>query len=140
MEQNEQRNTTPKAHLAADASDPLWQLLDDWKAPLPGDGFDERVMARIREDAASLESNKSGWRSWFGWLGTGRGWAVSATVATLLLAAVLLRMPQDLPPAPEQAATAEFSAQQVELALDDLRMIEELYGSAVQEESQNDRL
>jgi hypothetical protein len=122
--------------------DPLWQVLDDWKAPEVSAGFDQAVMARIRDTEASVERPVRGsWRDWLRSLSPAKVWGMSAAMATLVLAMVLLRVPATVaPPAPDVAG-AEFSAQQVEMALDDLRMLEELYGTATtQEDSQNDRL
>lgn len=140
MERNQGWNKTPGTRDAEDLQDPLWQVLDEWKAPQPGSAFDNQVMARIREEEFAQTSRNSSWKTWFGFRESGRGWAVSAALATVLFAGVLLRTPQDLAPAPEPTTGMEFSAQQVEMALDDLRMLDELYGSTGQEDGQSDRL
>lgn len=110
-------------------SDTLWQALDDWKLPEPGEDFDASVMARIRqeESAASPENPPAAASSWlesWRWLLTGRAWAVSGVLAAVLLAVVILRQPPEVVEEPG----LELSAQQVEWALEDLEMLEELYG------------
>lgn len=127
-----------------ESRDAMWRVLDEWQAPSPDASFDARVMARIRAETSDVPA-RDGWRAWFGWLPTGRSWAVAAAMATLVLAALLLRTPANLTPPPDAAvgtgmASAELSVQQVEMAIEDLRMLEELYGSTAQEDGQSNRL
>ncbi len=140
MDHQHDTNRTPGESLPLGGDDPLWQVLDEWKSPEVSAGFDHSVMARIRQQELARETNATGWRAWLSSLSLGKAWAASAVLATLVVAVVLMRSPENLTPPAEELAGAEFSAQQVEMALDDLRMLEELYGSTAQEEGQNDRL
>jgi len=124
-------------------NDALWRILDEWQAPQPSTWFDETVMARIRSEAspATNEQVRPPWWRAAGLLfAGGRSWAVCAALATVLLAAVLLRMPGEVQPGAEQAMGPELSAQQVETALEDLRMLEELYGIPSPEDAQSNQL
>jgi negative regulator of sigma E activity len=121
----------------------LWELLDDWEAPRPDAGFDARVMARIRNDQEARQpaaSPAAFWRRLPRWVSGDTRWGLAAAVAVLLLASVLLWSPAGLQPAAPDRPLAEFSVQQAEDALEDLRMLEELYAGYAQEEGQNNRL
>lgn len=128
--------------LVSHEQDALWELLDEWKATEPSAAFDETVLARIREEQAA-ESEKRSWWSAFAGLWGPRGFALAGVVATVVFALVMLQRPQ-LPPdtdpsTPELAQ--EISAQQVETALEDLQMLDELYSaSTVEENQQNNKM
>ena len=112
-------------------SDPLWQALDDWRVSEPGPKFDSDVMVRIRQEKATEQTECTPTASWlegWRWLVTGRALAFSGTLATVLLVATVLRQRPDAPASPDTETAMEVSAQQVEWALEDLEMLEELYG------------
>lgn len=155
MEQDQDSRSNLQSGQANEPGNALWQVLDEWQAPVPDDAFSARVLERIRQEdrvPASRGWRNTGWRNlWASWMPSGRAWAVSAALASVLLAVVLLRQPADLSVAPLEG-NGEFSAQQVETALEDLRMLEELYsfvshdglagedGFSRQEESESNRI
>lgn len=141
--------------IAREEQDAIWQMLEEWDPGEPSADFDDAVMARIRaEDAgesrqsALLQAGASTnagvfaalWR-WLNGLSTPRGLALAGALATLLIAMVILRSPEspsiDPNPAP---VTMDISAQQVEMALEDLQLLDELYSTPVAEDSQNNKL
>jgi hypothetical protein len=125
-----------------EVSPALWQVLDEWEAPRPDSGFDQRVLARIREEH-SRESVMAP-AAWLHRLqewsrGTSR-WGFATAFAVLLAAALLLWSPAGIEFEDTDAPLAEFSIQQAEDALEDLRMLEELFAGYNVEENQNNRL
>jgi hypothetical protein len=138
--------------VAPDEQDAVWALLDEWKGGEPGAGFDEAVMARIRAEEQQQESRGlpggSGIAAWFrgfgGWvrgLGPVRGFGLASALAMVLLAAVILRQPAPPTETPEgPGVSQELTAQQVEMALEDLQMLDELYNTPVPEENSNKKI
>lgn len=124
--------------------DPLWRTLDDWDVSTPTAAFDAQVMARVRQEADAEPRTKAAtagstsWTSWF----TGHWWATGAALASVLLAIVLFQRPaQDISElAFPTDLTMEISAQQVDTTLEDLEILEELYGFAPVEDLQRNPL
>lgn len=139
--------------VAPGEQDAIWALLDEWKPGEPSPSFDAAVMARVREEeesasrlvAVSQAEGLGGWLRGFGaWLtglGPVRGFGLAGALAMILFAAVMLRQPVT-PGESSEAANAgqEFTAQQAEMALEDLQMLDELYNAPVPEESQNKKI
>ena len=143
MERNGKEFETTQTTAPADVSPALWELLDDWEAPRPDDGFDARVMARIRNDQDAQQpaaSSAAFWQRLQLWVSGEARWGLAAAFAVLMLATALLWPPASLKPETPERPLAEFSVQQAEDALEDLRMLEELYAGYNLEEGQNDRL
>jgi hypothetical protein len=70
-----------------------------------------------------------------------RGLGLAGALATVLFAVALLREPVTMPEAlHSQTASQELSAQQVEMALEDLRMLDELYSAPTPEDNQNKKI
>lgn len=113
-------------------SDPLWRTLDDWQMPEPGQKFDADIMARIRQEKAAEQAKEipttSSWLDGWRWLFAGKAWVLSGSLAAALLAMVILWQPSEVPVSPDTETAMDVSAQQVEWALEDLEMLEELYG------------
>jgi hypothetical protein len=139
--------------VAPEEQDAVWALLDEWKPGEPSPSFDAAVMARIREDgetASQLGSDREGaglggwlggFRAWLTGLGPVRGFGLAGALAMVLLAAVMLRQPVAPGESPESTtAGQEFTAQQAEMALEDLQMLDELYNAPIPEESQNKKI
>lgn len=139
--------------VAPEEQDAVWALLDEWKPGEPSTGFDAAVLARIQQEEDShahrlvvpSASGAVGWlhgfRSWLAGLGPVRGFSLAGAIAMVLLAAVMLRQPVAPVATPESAnAGQEFTAQQVEMALEDLQMLDELYNASVPEENSNNKL
>jgi hypothetical protein len=139
--------------VAPEEQDAVWALLDEWKPGEPSPSFDAAVMARIRNEGESASrlgtdtqiEGLSGWLRGFGvWLaglGAARGFGLAGALAMILLAAVMLRQPVAPGESPESTtAGQEFTAQQAEMALEDLQMLDELYNAPIPEESQNKKI
>ncbi|MGJ5818697.1 anti-sigma factor family protein [Paludibaculum fermentans] len=93
----------------------VWTALDGWE-PEPVDaGFDARLMARIEARPAW----QSTWRRWLGEL----SWKPVLPAAAVLAAYFVVMMPQ---PQPQQPLMAGAEVQQVEQALQDLEMLQQL--------------
>ncbi|MCZ2156427.1 MAG: hypothetical protein LC114_21405 [Bryobacterales bacterium] len=118
------------AATAHEAQLVVWALLDEWKAGEPAADFDTAVMQRIREEEHAKAPH--GWLGalviWFRTMNLERGFGLATAAVVVLLALVLLREPGNVPEA-IQSATVDpgFSAQQAESALEDMRLLEELY-------------
>ena len=121
--------------------DALWELMDEWKAAEPSAAFDENVLSRIREERAAEIEAKPWWSAIAGMFGP-RGLALAGVAATVVLALVMLRSPQE--PAENSSTPAvvqEISVQQVETALEDFEMLDELYSAGtVEENPQNNKI
>jgi hypothetical protein len=139
--------------IAPEEQDAVWALLDEWKPGEPSESFDAAVMARIREDGdshsglvtdgqiAGLDGWLGGFRAWLAGLGPVRGFGLAGALAMILLAAVMLRQPVAPGESPESTtAGQEFTAQQAEMALEDLQMLDELYNAPIPEETQNKKI
>ncbi|MDZ7639251.1 MAG: hypothetical protein U5J83_13535 [Bryobacterales bacterium] len=130
--------------VAPGEQDAVWALLDEWQPGELSPGFDEAVLARIRREE-SPDAAKAGWVQgfveWLKGLDGMRGLGLAGALATVVFAMVMLRGPVTVPADdPLQTATQELSAQQVEMALEDLRMLDELYNAPATEDKQNDKL
>ena len=125
--------------------DALWELLDEWKAGDPPASLDAAILAKVREENTVLER---GWWSRLAGLWSPRGFALAGVVATLVLAMVMMRSPEVTPDGsatPGDSGTAvltqDLSTQQVELALEDFEMLNELYSPATADDSpQNNKI
>lgn len=129
--------------VAPETREAVWAMLDEWNAGEPQPGFDAAVLARVRAEEGPASQN--GWIeglvSWFRGMDLMRGFGLAGAVATVLFAAMMLREPAATPEIPpSQAASQDLSAQQVELALEDLRMLDELYSAPAPEENQNKKI
>jgi hypothetical protein len=141
--------------IAREEQDAMWQVLEEWDPGEPSADFDDAVMARIQaEDAGesrrstSLHTGFSAnagvfavlWQ-WFHAVATPRGLAMAGALATLVIAMVVLRSPDnpsiDTNPVP---VTMDISAQQVEMALEDLQLLDELYSPPAIEDTQSNKL
>lgn len=122
-----------------EAREAMWPLLDEWKAGEPAPGFDASVLARIRAEDRP-QGRLGGLVAWFRAMNAVRGFGLAGAVATVLFAALMLREPATAPETlPSQVAVQDLSAQQVELALEDLRMLDELYSAPVPEDNYNNK-
>lgn len=129
--------------VAPEAQDAVWALLDEWKAGEPSEGFHAAVLARIQ--AEESHAVPGGWThglvAWFSAMDVVRGLGLAGTLATVLFAVALLREPVTMPEElHSQTASQELSAQQVEMALEDLRMLDELYSAPTSEDNQNKKI
>ena len=123
-----------------EAQEAVSPLLDEWKAGEPAPGFDACVLARIRAEERP-QGRAEGLVAWFRAMNAVRGFGLAGAVATVLFAALMLREPAMTPEnLPSQAAVQDLSAQQVELALEDLRMLDELYSAPAPEDSYNKKI
>ncbi len=130
-------------NVAPEARDGVWVLLDEWNAGEPAPDFDATVLARIRaEDRPEFQNGwMDGLVAWFRGMDAMRGFGLAGALATVVFAAMMLREPAVAPEVPlSQAASQELSAQQVELALEDLRMLDELYSPPAPEENHNKKI
>lgn len=79
--------------------------------------------------------------AWFRAMDTRRGFGLAAAMASIFLAFALLWEPSGTPGISGSVTAArEFSAQQAESALEDLRLLDELYGVPVVEEHQGKKI
>lgn len=113
---------------AAAAQRSVWNALDEWSAEPVSEDFDQRLWARIAaRDAESI------WSRFWQAVAHGLSWKVSLSVAgacAIVLAILLLRAPvgENGPqgPAPAIAAQKTIDIDQVESALDDVDMLNQL--------------
>lgn len=129
--------------VAPETRDGVWALLDEWNAGEPAPDFDAAVLARIRAEKRPAARNSwvEGLAAWFRGMDAVRGFGLAGALATVVFAAMMLRQPAVAPEIPaNQTASQELSAQQVELALEDLRMLDELYSPPSPEENQNKKI
>ena len=115
-----------ECRAAAEAQQTVWSALDEWPAPPVSGDFDRRLMARI-----AAEHSEPWWqRPWAAAAGAmhALSWKGSLTLAgacTVLLAVLLLRGPlADRGAVP--AAQKSVDIDQVESALDDVDMLNQL--------------
>lgn len=136
------RETDGVEAAAHEARETVWALLDEWKAGEPAAGFEAAVMARIRgEERAAPEGRLRSLVAWFRAMDTRRGFGLAAAMASIFLAFALLWEPSGTPGISGSVTAArEFSAQQAESALEDLRLLDELYGVPVVEEHQGKKI
>lgn len=130
-------------NVAPEAQDSVWALLDEWNPGEPSEGFDVAVLARIRDEegVAAPTSWIQGLVAWFGAMDVVRGFGLAGALAMVLFAVAMLRQPVTMPEELHtQAASQEISAQQVEMALEDLRMLDELYSTPAPEDNHNKKI
>jgi hypothetical protein len=107
----------PECRKLADQQRMVWEALDAWEIEPPDPGFRRRLYERIESDRPGALERAQAWLVGVRWKP-----AVPVALAGLLLAIVLERPVA----APGEAAGASVSAEQVELALDDLELLDQL--------------
>jgi hypothetical protein len=107
----------PRCRAMAEEQRRLWKALDDWEAEPPAVGFDRS----LSEQAEFLEG-KERWRRRLGSLMDGVSWKPALPAAAAFALWVFLASPG---PAPKVPVTEQPEAQQLEVALEDLDMLEQ---------------
>ena len=104
----------------------LWREMDAWEAPEVSAGFDGRLAARIGQRLASPWFGLEWMRGLFSPL---RPALPAALACMLLIATAVVRQGRHLPAPAEFAAAGQTiegdEIQQIEVALDDIRMLSE---------------
>jgi len=122
--QQDDRNTTEQfeAWALCVRQERLWPVLDEWEAPTVSSGFNRRLYARIEHE------ENAGWLPRLWRRADGKRWqqAFSLATACVVIVAMLLLNVQPAPPAHPKSRMDPVDIKQVERALDDLEMLQQL--------------
>ncbi len=96
----------------------VWQALDAWQAPAAAADFDRRLYRRIEQEP------ERGWRQWV--------LRPALPVAAAACLAIAVGLSLDRPPAPQPVSpqVRNLEAEQVEHALDDMKMLSDFTRAA----------
>lgn len=104
----------------------IWQALDAWEPPAPAVDFDRRLYLRIEQ-----EQNASWWGRWLKPLVLRPGLPIAVAACLVVAVGIVLERPASAPvPQPLSAEVQGLPPDQVEHALDDMKMLSDFTRAA----------